>query len=133
MLIGFTVACTDAQQPIANTEITSLERSSTATLVWPGAVVGPDYTRPPTQTPFPEATVLPTTLPPPAPRLNGERVGMQLVLHRSDKDWAEAMLLVERLGIRWIKLPLAWDYLQASGPTEWEENFKAHRVTPARC
>ncbi len=127
MLIGLIVSCTDGQTPIAYVENTPLSTPVTAATAWPGAVVGPDYTRPPTQSPIPSTpapTAIPMPTPPPAPRLNGENVGIQLVLHLSDEDWAQAMLQIERLGIRWIKLQLAWDYLQARGPAEWEVNIK---------
>ena len=123
-LISLTVSCSEGQPPIAYVESTPLGTPASEATAWPGAVVGPDYTRSPTQSPIPAPTALPTATPPPVPRLNGENVGIQLVLHLSDEDWGMAMLQVERLGIRWIKLQLAWDYLQSHSPAEWEVNFK---------
>ena len=124
LLFGFTAACSNTKLTDATPDSMSHDIVANRTPNWPGAVVGPEYTRPATQTPTQQPTIFPTATFETAPRLTGERVGIQILLHQSDQDWADSMLQIERLGIRWIKLQLAWDYLQANSPNEWEENFR---------
>lgn len=123
-IIGLAIACTGEELTNLRGNNETQIAESTTEPAWPGPVVGTNTTPPPAAPSSPTLPEAPTPTFPASPRLNGERVGIQLVLHQSDEDWAQSMLQVERLGIRWIKLQLAWDYLQASGAEEWGENFK---------
>jgi hypothetical protein len=99
-------------------------------------VIGPEYTLPPSSTPRPSAT--PTTGPSPTPlptdtpagpqptalpNLDASRVGIQLDPTLKQSDWNEAMRRVNEVGFGWLKVQVAWKYLQPNGPDEFGEDF----------
>ncbi len=117
-----------------------------------GAVIGPNYTLPPTSTPRPSATPTegpsatigptstegPTHLPPPTdtqapsasgtqlPTLDTSRMGIQLDPNLTNADWQNAVAgnVKDRLNMKWIKVQLSWEALQPNGPGDYGEPFQ---------
>jgi hypothetical protein len=120
-----------------------------ATATWLGPVVGSDYRPPATNTPQPPAppvgetfgpvmqgtpgTPTPTSPPgatpetpgtvPLIPTVDPNRVGVQLDINLSQDDWAEAMRMMEQLGVKWLKVQLPWKDMQPSGPNSRNDEF----------
>ncbi len=105
-----------------------------------GAVIGQDYTLPPTSTPLPTATGLPPTVSPTVttmpsataggprptslPGLDAARMGIQLDPTLNQQDWNQAVVDIQRLGVKWLKVQVAWKSLQPNGPDEISEDFR---------
>ncbi len=93
-----------------------------------GAITGPEYTLPPTETPKP-----PTEVPPPSPtgptttplpKLNPRYIGIQIDGNVSKSDWESSMYRAEQLGVDWIKLQVNWSYLQPNSPDDYPQEFQ---------
>lgn len=120
----------------------SLTESATATSSVPsptpiGSVLQPDYTLPPTSTPratlTPTPTETPTTGPSPTPRgptptplpdLDANRIGIQLDPTLDQSDWNQALADLARLGVKWVKVQVAWEIYQPGGPQDITEDFR---------
>ncbi len=118
-----------------------------------GAVIGPNYTLPPTSTPRPSATPTegpsetpaptstegPSPLAPPTdtqaapvaagtqlPTLDTSRMGIQLDPNLTNADWLNAVAgnVKDRLQFKWIKVQLSWDALQPNGASDFGEPFQ---------
>ncbi|MFN8380219.1 MAG: cellulase family glycosylhydrolase [Anaerolineae bacterium] len=127
-------------------QITPLEPTAT----WMGPVVGEGYRPPATETPVaptPAAEVTngpigigtpttpaPTQTPGPSPtpgqvpvmpNIDPNKVGVQLDINLSQDDWAEAMRMMEQLGVKWLKVQLPWEDMQPNGPDTRNDEFFA--------
>lgn len=111
-----------------------------------GSVIAADYTLPPTSTPRPSETPLPSTatfaetatLLPVAPsattapavpfiqlpNLDAARMGIQLDPTLKQDDWNQAVADIQRLGVKWLKVQVAWKMLQPNNPGEVSEDFR---------
>ncbi|NWG15620.1 MAG: hypothetical protein HXY41_03215 [Chloroflexi bacterium] len=96
-----------------------------------GAVFEPGYTLPPTSTP--SATSAPTIGPSatphgptstPLPGLDPNLMGIQLDPTLNQDDWNLAMQDIRRLGVKWLKVQVAWAMLQPNGADEISEDFR---------
>jgi polysaccharide biosynthesis protein PslG len=104
------------------------------TTTFEGSVIQPGYTLPPTSTPRPTLSptptetplpgVTPTTETPPQPPtsegpkptalpgLDAARMGIQLDPTLSQQDWNNAIGDIQRLGVKWLKVQVAWSLLE---------------------
>lgn len=90
-----------------------------ATIVLPTTVVA---TQPP---PTPEVpTISPTAL----PQLDRERVGVQIDINLSREDWDFALSRATEMGVRWIKVQAAWDFLQPNTANADEVRFRTFEL-----
>ncbi len=113
-----------------------------------GAVIGGDYTLPPTSTPQPSATSLPptegptlepsqvpptvpTSVPPTTgpqsaalPDLDPARMGIQLDPNLDQNDWNKALDSISNLGVKWLKVQISWKQLQPNNADETTVDFK---------
>ncbi len=112
-----------------------------------GAIIGGDYTLPPTSTPQPSVTPLPSTEgstlepsqviptsppveqptsgPQPAmPNLDPSRMGIQLDPNLDQNDWNKALDSISNLGVKWLKVQISWKQLQPNNATEVSVDFK---------
>ncbi len=113
-----------------------------------GAVIGGDYTLPPTSTTEPSATPLPptegptlepsqvpptsapaeqpTTGPQPTalPNLDPARMGIQLDPNLDQDDWNKALDSISNLGVKWLKVQISWKQLQPNNANETSVDFK---------
>lgn len=120
----------------------SPSESATATSSVPtptpvGSVLQPGYTLPPTLTPretmTPTPTLTTTTGPSPLPTgptstplpdLDASTIGIQLDPTLDQSDWNQALADLARLGVKWLKVQVAWDIYQPSGPQDITEDFR---------
>ena len=130
---------TSSVEPILPT-ITATEavssQSGGSTATFEGSVIQPGYTLPPTSTPRPTVTlqasetplpgitpatetIPPVTTPPPIgpvptvlPNLNASEMGIQLDPTLSQDDWNQAISDIQRLGVKWLKVQVAWSFLE---------------------
>lgn len=126
--------------PVPTIETTRSQPSVTATPgSFIGPVIGPDYTLEPTETrrPRPTETGQPSATPEPSqtpggprpttiPFIDPARMGIQLDSNLDEPDWQDAVgrRIQEQLAFKWVKIQVAWEDLQPSGPNEFEEPFK---------
>ncbi len=112
-----------------------------------GAVIGGDYTLPPTSTLQPTVTPLPPTegptlepskvvpTSPPAqpptssapstiPDLDPARMGIQLDPNLDQNDWNKALDSISNLGVKWLKVQISWKQLQPNNANETSVDFK---------
>ncbi|MDX2160165.1 MAG: cellulase family glycosylhydrolase [bacterium] len=113
-------------------------------VTWRGPIVGPGYVppttpapeaAPPTETPAPgtpsNTPAPPTNTPEGAPagaalvlpNLDGNRIGIQLDINLSQDDWRDAMGRIETLGVRWVKVQIAWRDMQPNNRDERGTEF----------
>ncbi len=118
------------------------------TVTFVGSVIQPNYTLPPSDTPYPTSTppasAIPTEGPtstavptqPPAPtnapvgpaptalpNLDRGRVGIQLDPMLDQKDWNDAIRRVNELGVGWLKVQIAWKTMQPNRADEFGTDF----------
>ncbi|MBA3871488.1 MAG: cellulase family glycosylhydrolase [Anaerolineae bacterium] len=113
-----------------------------------GAVIGGDYTLPPTSTPQPTVTPLPPTAgptlepsqvapptsspvqqptssaPSSVPDLDPSRMGIQLDPNLDQNDWNTALDSISKLGVKWLKVQISWKQLQPNNADEISVDFK---------
>lgn len=102
-----------------------------------GSVIEPGYTLPPTSTPRVTLTPTPTATtttgpsptptgptPTPLPTLDPSRMGIQLDPTLDQNDWNQALADIARLGVKWIKVQVAWEIYQPNGPQDITEDFR---------
>ncbi len=112
-----------------------------------GALIGGDYTLPPTSTPEPTSTQLPPTTPPTleasqvpptiaptipptsgpqptVPNLDAARMGIQLDPNLDQNDWNKALDSITNLGVKWLKVQISWKQLQPNNASETSEDFR---------
>jgi polysaccharide biosynthesis protein PslG len=115
----------------------------TATFI--GAVIQPGYTLPPTSTPEPSITPPPPNTPVPGatqppveqptsapnvapqgalPNLNPSLMGIQLDPTLDQTDWNNALGDIQKLGIKWLKVQVAWKQLQPNNAQEISVDFR---------
>jgi hypothetical protein len=116
------------------------------TRTWVGPLVGPEYVRPPTESPQP-VTPPPGTTPGPItggtptepltpggptvspfpvpvmPTLDPNKVGVQLDINLSQDDWNYAMRMMEQAGVTWLKVQIPWKDMQPDGPGTRRDEF----------
>jgi hypothetical protein len=105
---------------ITNT-ITSPNTVAPATM--PATVVLPTTAAPPTPLP-----VEPTISSTPLPALNREMVGIQIDINLSREDWDFALSRATEMGVRWIKVQGAWDFLQPNTANPDEERLRTFEL-----
>lgn len=120
---GAEAVTTDEIEPTGTAVETSPEPVST----FLGAIVGPDYTPPPTFTPRPTDTREPTEeepketptrtptpgpSPTPVPGLDPGSIGVQVHSLLDQDDWNEVLRLTDQLDLGWAKVQIDWDLLQ---------------------
>lgn len=106
-----------------------------------GAIVGPEYTLQPTETPRPSETPTPgatdTTTPTwtptvtgtvgpsatPYPKLNPDLIGIQVDANMGVEQWDVLMGHAETLGVGWLKVQANWSFLQPNGPNDFGQEF----------
>jgi len=117
------------------------------TATFEGAVIQPGYTLPPTSTPRPtdtqpppppSSTLVPGETQPPVeqptnppsvsaqgamPNLDPERMGIQLDPTLNQTDWNNAINDIQRLGVKWLKVQVAWSFLEP-GRGQIGEDFR---------
>lgn len=119
------------------------------TVTWIGPLIGPEYVRPPDETPQQPAspagptsgpivtgtpgTPTPTQTPggptvtpypvPVMPTLDPGKVGVQLDINLSQDDWNYAMRMMEQAGVHWLKVQLPWRDMQPDGPNSRNDEF----------
>lgn len=134
---------TTAPTVTANPPSATPQPNANATVV--GAVIGQGYTLPPTATPRPTNTVPPptegpsstpaptdqppatsTTGPKPTalPNLDAARMGIQLDPTLNQTDWNQAVSDIQKLGVKWLKVQVAWKSLQPNQAGEIGEDFR---------
>lgn len=100
-----------------------------------GPVIGPEYTQPPTSTPFP--TIAPTAAPlvtqagsaytTPVPidqtRLNPDQMGVQLHYNYDVDTWEYRMQQIVPLRVGWVKVQAAWEWLQPDRAGQVDQSF----------
>ncbi len=124
-----------AEPATPTTAPTDTAAGPTPTVV--GAVLEPGYTLPPTSTPVATATPLPTVAPTtgpsvtpagptatPLPSLDANRMGIQLDPTLDQDDWNLALQDIQKLGVKWLKVQVAWDIYQPGGPQDITEDFR---------
>ena len=97
-----------------------------------GPVIGPNYTPPPTFTPFPSNTPeAGVTFTPEAtsagalPNLDPNAMGIQIDSNLEQADWDNAMYrLGTHLGVKWIKLQIPWEDVQPNNAGEVSAFFQ---------
>ncbi len=124
-----------AEPATPTTSPTDTAAGPTPTII--GAVLEPGYTLPPTSTPAatvtPPPTIAPTVGPSvtpagptatPLPSLDANRMGIQLDPTLDQDDWNLALQDIQKLGVKWLKVQVAWDIYQPSGPQDITEDFR---------
>lgn len=142
-------------EPTATPTVTETETPLPVGTVLPtntplGAIIGGDYTLPPTSTPRPtntlppptegptsEAsampptsepsvpTVAPTSGPKPTiPNLDAARMGIQLDPNLDQNDWNKALDSISNLGVKWLKVQISWKQYQPNNADEITEDFR---------
>ena len=113
-----------------------------------GSVIQPGYTLPPTSTPRPtntlpppppsetpapgatQSSAEPPTHPPPVapqgalPNLDAGLMGIQLDPTLDQTDWNNALGDIQKLGVKWLKVQVAWKQLQPNNAQEISEDFR---------
>lgn len=108
-----------------------------------GAVVGPEYTLHPSNTPratrtpidmAPQSTAQPaatetpilepTLSPTPLPLLSRQQVGVQVDTNLSREDWDFYLARAKELGVGWIKVQASWAFLQPNGANPDDERLR---------
>ncbi|MBZ0296057.1 MAG: hypothetical protein K8L99_26085 [Anaerolineae bacterium] len=132
------------QRPVPTETVTTPE--GTARVV--GAVVGPDYTPPPTNTPNPtrrarrqtqtptptteagEPTIAPTSPVDPSglPNLDPSSIGLQVHSLLDETGWDGVVGDIERLEIGWVKIQIDWSLLQPNNADEITEDFRRQEL-----
>lgn len=100
-----------------------------------GAVIGPNYTLQPTETPRPTETqpvptqtpsntpTPPGPTPTPLPTLDPSRIGVQLYTNLDVGQWEGAVGHATQLGVGWVKMQVNWAFLQPNGPQDFGQEF----------
>jgi hypothetical protein len=123
---------TPSLTPTAVSTVQSGTVAPTPTFI--GSVIGPEYTLPPTSTPRPTETPPPSETPAPGitpptatsapsetpsgptptplPNLDASRMGIQLDPTLNQDDWNQAISDIQRLGVKWLKVQVAWSLLE---------------------
>ncbi|MBZ0284886.1 MAG: cellulase family glycosylhydrolase [Anaerolineae bacterium] len=133
-----TVDLPPATETTATSTATRTSPSVIPTVI--GSVIGEGYTLPPTSTPRPTNTPLPPTagasstpmptntpqgpLPTALPGLDPFQMGIQLDPTLNQQDWNQAVVDIQNLGVKWLKVQVAWKTLQPNGPGEITEDFR---------
>lgn len=123
------------------TPVTQVANVSAPTFI--GSVLEPGYTLPPSTTPLPSSTpsqgptlahtptptlesmiVTPTLQITTLPDLDPHRMGIQLDPNLNQDDWRKSLGSIQRLGVKWLKVQIAWKQLQPDGPDEVSEDFR---------
>jgi polysaccharide biosynthesis protein PslG len=94
-----------------------------------GAIIGTDYTLPPTNTPPPAATNTPVNTPIATPytvwpKLDGSEIGIQLDYNVQLDYWYTLTGLTKDRNVGWVKMQANWSALQPNGPDEYSEHFQ---------
>ncbi len=89
----------------------------------PATIVLPTTVVPITATPE-----VPAISPTPLPALDRERVGIQIDINLSREDWDFALSRATEMGVRWIKVQAAWDFLQPNTANADEERFRTFEL-----
>ncbi|MBI5669342.1 MAG: cellulase family glycosylhydrolase [Chloroflexi bacterium] len=126
---------TATASPTATLTPTATPTGPTVTPV--GSVIEPGYTLPPTSTPRATSTPTPTATattgpsptpsgptPTPLPTLDPSRMGIQLDPTLDQNDWNQALADIARLGVKWVKVQVAWEIYQPNGPQDITEDFR---------
>jgi hypothetical protein len=121
-----TATATEAASPTETATLPPELVTSSPTAM--GAIVGPEYTLPPTETPKPPTEEVspsptgPTTTP--LPKLDSRTIGIQIDGNVNKGDWEAAMYHAEHLGVDWVKLQVNWSYLQPNSPDDYPQEFE---------
>jgi len=94
-----------------------------------GAIIGTEYTLPPTNTLPPPATNTPVNTPIATPytvwpTLDGSRIGIQLDYNVQLDYWFTLTGLTKDRNVGWVKLQANWSALQPNGPDEYGDHFQ---------
>jgi hypothetical protein len=99
-----------------------------------GSVIGPNYTPPPSLTPWPLTELPPGTLPPivtpgpsltPGPMLRADLMGIQIHGFVTDAEFSQMLDHAAALGVTWIKVQIDWalhEPVQGQFSREYEAN-----------
>lgn len=119
--------------------------SAGPTATFMGAIVGPDYTPPPTFTPRPTRTRPPTEepterpeatatrtptpgpSPTPLPGLDPSEMGVQVHSLLDQDDWNEVLRLTDQLNLGWAKVQIDWNLLEPN-PGEISTDFRRQEL-----
>lgn len=108
-----------------------------------GAIIGEDYTLPPTSTARPTLAptltptfVIPTqnpnavttALPANQIGLDGSQMGIQLYYNFGVSGWDRTLQQARELRVEWIKLQAAWNWLQPDNPQQFDQNFRLFQL-----
>jgi polysaccharide biosynthesis protein PslG len=108
-----------------------------------GAIIGEGYTLPPTSTARPTLAptltptfVVPTqsneavTTPMAADNIGLDRtqMGVQLYYHFGVSQWDRTLAQVAELRVDWIKMQVAWDWLQPNNAGQFDQNFRLFQL-----
>lgn len=108
-----------------------------------GAIVGADYTPPPTSTPRLTSTQRPSQTPTSAipsvtpipetpvstpltnlPSLNSELMGIQLYYNLDINSWWEIIQRTKPTRVQWVKMQADWSWLQPNNADQFDETFR---------
>ncbi|MBZ0299370.1 MAG: hypothetical protein K8J31_06510, partial [Anaerolineae bacterium] len=137
-------AATDTEAP-TTMPATAAASTPGAQPTFLGAIVGPDYTPPPTFTPRPtdtpalkpteekpEATATRTPTPGPSPTpvpgLDPAQIGVQVHTLLDQPDWDEVLRLTSQLGLGWAKVQIDWELLEPGGQGDIGVDFRRQEL-----
>lgn len=133
-------SATETDSPTGTAPLTATITPIGPTATFLGPIIGTDYALPATSTPQPTNSPPPDATQPPSPTdepvqpagpapdrlpdLDPARMGIQLDPTLNREDWAKAVEDINRLGLRWLKVQVAWSLLQPNGPDEINDDFR---------
>lgn len=108
-----------------------------------GAIIGEGYTLPPTSTPRPtlaptltptfvaptqSADAVTTALPVDTIGLDRSQMGVQLYYNFGVSGWDRTLANVSEIRVDWIKMQVAWNWLQPDRPGQFDQNFRLFQL-----
>lgn len=146
--VTVTPTVTPTTTPTATTTPDTDEPTPTS-MTFIGPIIGGDYQSPtpppspteqefeeiPTTTPPPVTPIVTTTpiatatptdgpTPTPLPRLDADRMGLQLYANVEFDDWMRVIGTAQETGVGWVKVQVDWAFLQPDGRDEFGTNFQ---------
>jgi len=134
------VASPTSDIQVTNTPPPTFEVSGTDYI---GAIIGEGYTLPPTSTPRPtlaptftptfvaptqSANAVTTALPANTIGLDRSLMGVQLYYNFGVSGWDVALARASELRVDWIKMQVAWNWLQPDRPGQFDQNFRLFQL-----
>lgn len=148
-----TLAATLTSSPtleVVSTEVTESQATSTVPPTFEvssdgfiGAIIGEGYTLPPTSTPRPtlaptmtptfvvptqSADAITTALPANTLGLDRSQMGVQLYYNFGVSSWDRTLAQASELRVDWIKMQVAWNWLQPDRPGQFDQNFRLFQL-----